>query len=217
MSWWRLPGALTLVRRQRLSSALTVLQALRGATSGSHVFAEPARPEDIESARSRLSGFPSDLARLYRFADGFSLFDVEGDSNFELLSLGELHTFRDVVDGDPAPYDYALLGDPDRLRVFAVGNGGYLSYSELGVPGGAWLDDDREGIQGVVARSIGGLILAAIESENDGVVSLSADADMPEAYDELMERLGEQAGPSEAPAGAVDPEANDWSDVMPSD
>lgn len=111
---------------------------------------------------------------LYRLCNGFALFrdDESGDqehSPFRLLPLHELQTFRHAIgedDEEPmkigretSPDD--LVDHPDRLRVFDLGNGDFLSCvcaPEVTV----WIDDWREGPTGIVSRSVAEILSAAL-------------------------------------------------------
>ena len=199
-----------------LVKAITALQALRGMPD--HQIGEPASDQAIAAARDKFGAtFTEEMATLYRSIDGFRLYSKPAaDSGFRCHRLDELFTARSRL----SEWDYSVGGDPDRLFVFDVGNGSYISVTRLGVPTEVWLDDFREGVQGVVAKNLGALlakIVRQLESKA-GQIFIAKASPIPAGYTAAIARLHEIAETDRrakwtAEHGASSDDADDWSDV----
>lgn len=206
--------------RPGLGEAFAALNRLRG--SPRHHFSPPASDAQLEKARAEFGeAFTDDLVKLYKWANGFRLnvMAESGEAGIELFSIDRLHTPRARVQD----WDYGLHGDPDRLLIFYVVDGCYLSLSRFGTPSGVWIDDDREGAKKLHAQSLAAVlheIVAQVERGEDGFIHCRRAGELAGGYAAESKRLDEAMKKSERAAWksllASDPAAqaaDDWSDV----
>ena len=191
------------------------LDALRA--NPRHRFSEPASADVIKATRAALPTIPDDLAKLYAYANGFELYRDEMGSEITLLACSELHQFRDVL-GPPDPshaYSFVGLGDPHRLRVFETANGSYISFTALGYKTGRWIDDYREGVAGIVGSSLKSTLLYILDCDDGERIHVTAQWDMPGAYDAVLTKLQAQEDERVRSwfAAQKKDDADDWSDV----
>ncbi|MBK8170779.1 MAG: SMI1/KNR4 family protein [Sandaracinaceae bacterium] len=157
-----------------MQQQIAQLQKLAASSPDRHVLNRRASPAQVRAREAELGvSLPDDLRALYEFADGFALFcdgssaDAQ-ESPFRLLPLLELQYASD--DDDPSePIAQGgstedLIHHPQRVRVFDLGNGDYLSClhtARLTI----WIDEHVDGPTGIVARSLAVLLETALSSD----------------------------------------------------
>ncbi|MDB4952994.1 MAG: hypothetical protein JWO36_563 [Myxococcales bacterium] len=158
----------------------------------------PATAAQIAHAEATLGrALPSELAELYRYANGFALYcgtdslgqrgsSASGDSAaspFRLFALDQLHTFASTlpaghaaIAGWTAPKhlaDAAWADSPDRIRAFDLTNSDYVSWVVLPDSSVRWIDDWSERPQ-VLATSLAALLHRALPPTTFGRKDLRA-------------------------------------------
>jgi len=160
-----------------LRRQLKALTSLAQRDPARHLLHPPASMEEIHQRELELGvRLPEDLKLLYRLWNGFALFRREGSydaegSPFRLVPLYNLQTYREASGGDTGPQEIPpktlaeLLTDPDRLQVFDLGNGSFLSWSRATDGQSVWIDDFREGPRGIVSSSVAEILKMAFSQD----------------------------------------------------
>ncbi len=135
-----------------LDPTVRALLAMVAAKPARHRLHAPASPDAIAQWEvEHRQKLPSDLAALYRVSDGFSLFlgDLQVDGvAVRMVPLRELELHAHLVD-EPrrrsrAKTDQARAGSNERLCVFDLGNGDFLSCLPSRSGRTLWIDDWHE-------------------------------------------------------------------------
>lgn len=158
-----------------LRDRLRALRTLVAAEPDRHLLHPPATTGEIDDREAELRvSLPPDLKTLYRLCDGFALFRRDGShdresSPFRLRPLAELGTHRQATGDDRRPRKIRAGVAParlaehlDRLQVFDLGNGDFLSC--VCTPAlTVWVDDWREQPRAISCRSVEEILARALD------------------------------------------------------